>query len=131
MKVILKRTMATTVPVSSDLSHGALTLDEAAHEAVFNGDPLQLTPLEFGILKAFLARKHRVVKRNEIATAAYDMNVHVSGRTIDSHIRNIRVKLDELGCVSAIETVHGVGFPVGALPAELMRWRATKVNGAE
>lgn len=113
VKVILKRTMVAAAPAPTELSHGALALDEAAHEAVFNGDPLQLTPLEFGILKAFLARKDRVVKRNEIATAAYDMNVHVSGRTIDSHIRNIRVKLDDLGCPSAIETVHGVGFRLG------------------
>ena len=47
--------------------------------------------------------------------AAYAANVHVSDRTIDSHIRNIRAKFAAAGCAAAIETVHGVGFKLGAL----------------
>lgn len=70
--------------------------------------------MEFGILRTFLKRSDRVVRRDEIASSAYEMNVHVSSRTIDSHVRNIRVKLSDLGCGSSIETVHGVGFRIGA-----------------
>lgn len=46
-------------------------------------------------------------------TAAYQLNIQVSDRTIDSHIRNIRAKLASAGCEDAIETVHGVGFRLG------------------
>ncbi|WP_346908749.1 winged helix-turn-helix domain-containing protein, partial [uncultured Roseibium sp.] len=45
---------------------------------------------------------------------AYKDNIHVSDRTIDSHIRNIRGKMSAAGCAEAIETVHGVGFRLGA-----------------
>ncbi len=45
--------------------------------------------------------------------AAYAGNIHVSDRTIDSHIRNIRAKFASAGCSSAVETVHGVGFRLG------------------
>lgn len=113
VKAILKRSTAAPEPERQALSHGQLSLDDATHTAEFAGDPVAFTPLEFSILKTFMTMSDRVVKRNDIAAAAYDMNVHVSGRTIDSHVRNIRVKLSEVGCPSAIETVHGVGFRLG------------------
>ena len=114
VKAILKRLAPQTPQEPEALEHGALALDEATHTANFGGDALPLTPLEFSILRVFLARKDRVVRRNDIAETAYDMNVHVSGRTIDSHIRNIRLKLEKAGCVASIETVHGVGFRLGS-----------------
>ncbi|MEM7268294.1 MAG: response regulator transcription factor [Pseudomonadota bacterium] len=114
VKAILKRFSAGPAPAAEALTHGGLTLDEAAHVATFGEGALSLTPLEFNILRTFLARKDRVVTRNDIADAAYDMNVHVSGRTIDSHVRNLRLKLAEAGCDGAVETVHGVGFRLGA-----------------
>jgi two-component system OmpR family response regulator len=46
--------------------------------------------------------------------AAYDLQIYVSDRTIDSHIRNIRAKFSAVGCGSVIETVHGVGFRLGS-----------------
>jgi two-component system, OmpR family, response regulator len=45
--------------------------------------------------------------------SAYAGNIHVAGRTVDSHIRNIRAKLAAVGCPDVIETVHGVGFRLG------------------
>jgi two-component system OmpR family response regulator len=41
---------------------------------------------------------------------AYDNNVYVSDRTIDSHIRHIRQKFVDVGCANIIDTVHGVGY---------------------
>ena len=49
--------------------------------------------------------------------AAYQLNIQVSDRTIDSHIRNIRAKLAAVNCDNVIETIHGVGFKLGALRA--------------
>lgn len=118
VKAILKRAApaAEVAPVEAPgpLSHGALELDDAAHEARLAGRRLTLTPLEFAILRAFLTRRDRVVRRQDILDAAYRGAVHVSSRTIDSHVRNIRVKLADAGCEDAIETVHGVGFRLGA-----------------
>jgi two-component system OmpR family response regulator len=45
--------------------------------------------------------------------AIYDGRIHVSGRTIDSHVRNLRGKLAAAGCAGIVETVHGVGFRLG------------------
>ena len=46
--------------------------------------------------------------------AAYGAGTYVSDRTIDSHVRNLRAKFAEAGCASIVETVHGVGFRLGA-----------------
>ncbi|MFV0472820.1 MAG: response regulator transcription factor [Pikeienuella sp.] len=111
VKVILKR--AAPEPEPDTLSHGALAIRPDPHEAEFDGKALKLTPLEFAMLSTLVRRKDRVVSREDLASAAYRLNVHVSGRTIDSHIRNIRQKLAEAGAGAAIETVHGVGFRIG------------------
>ena len=60
-----------------------------------------------------MTRATVVFSREQIMTAAYQLNIQVSDRTIDSHIRNIRAKLASAGCEDAIETVHGVGFRLG------------------
>ena len=54
-----------------------------------------------------------VFSRDQIMAAAYGGDIHVSDRTIDSHVRNIRQKFAAAGCDGAIATVHGVGFKLG------------------
>jgi two-component system OmpR family response regulator len=95
------------------LAQGALSIDPTQHVAAFAGMPLRLTAIEFGILKAFLNRPTAVFSREQIMSAAYQLNIQVSDRTIDSHIRNIRAKLAAVNCDSVIETIHGVGFKLG------------------
>ena len=75
------------------LSQGRLSVDPEQHVAEFAGTPLRLTAIEFGILRAFLTRPTLVFSREQIMSAAYQLNIQVSDRTIDSHIRNIRAKL--------------------------------------
>ena len=115
VNVILRRVAAAaTSPVQqTPLSHGALTLRPMQHAAEFDGHALDLTAIEFAILKAFLSHGDIVFSRNQIVLAAYGANMNVSDRTIDSHVRNIRAKLALVGCHSAIETVHAVGFRLG------------------
>jgi two-component system, OmpR family, response regulator len=100
-------------PAQAPLAQGALSIDSAQHIAAFAGQPLRLTAVEFGILKAFLGRPTAVFSREQIMAAAYQLNIQVSDRTIDSHIRNIRAKLAAVNCDDAIETIHGVGFKLG------------------
>jgi two-component system, OmpR family, response regulator len=113
VNVILRRSAAVRAPDEAPLSHGALVLRPMQHAAQFDGRPLDLTAIEFAILKVFLARGGVVFSRDQIMTAAYGANINVSDRTIDSHVRNVRAKLAQAGCDSVIDTVHGVGFRLG------------------
>ncbi|MBW7972388.1 response regulator transcription factor [Bradyrhizobium sp. BR 10289] len=100
------------------LSQGGLLIDPEQHVATFAGTPLKLTAIEFGILRAFLTRPTSVFNREQLMRAAYQLNIQVSDRTIDSHIRNIRAKLAAQNCENVIETIHGVGFKLGRCETE-------------
>ncbi len=116
VNVILRRVGARDAnapPGTTALAQGALSIDPARHVAAFAGTPVRLTAIEFGILKAFLGRPTAVFSREQIMGAAYQLNIQVSDRTIDSHIRNIRAKLAAVDCDDVIETIHGVGFRLG------------------
>jgi two-component system OmpR family response regulator len=58
------------------------------------------------------------MSRPQLVDAIYGTNIHVSDRTMDSHLRNLRSKLAAAGCPDAIETVHGVGIRMGACRGE-------------
>ncbi|MGH6815471.1 MAG: response regulator [Hyphomicrobiaceae bacterium] len=118
VKVILKRWDARLRPampaeLERPLSLGDVTFDKARHEVRFAGKLVALTATEFAILETFLARPERVRDRASLIEAAYDINIHVSDRTVDSHIRHIRAKFLTAGCESIVETVHGVGYKLG------------------
>jgi two-component system OmpR family response regulator len=116
VNVILRRMISRGVEskaASAALAQGGLSIDPEQHVAAFAGTPLRLTAIEFGILRTFLTRPGAVFSRDQIMSAAYQLNIQVSDRTIDSHIRNIRAKLSALNCDNVIETVHGVGFKLG------------------
>lgn len=116
---ILKRVKAAPAPEPVGvLNHGALMLDLPRFHASYLGVPVPLTALEFSIMRMLAARPGVVFSRNQIMDAAYADNVHVSDRTIDSHIRNVRAKFAAAGCPSAVDTVHGVGFRLGDLSAK-------------
>jgi two-component system OmpR family response regulator len=116
INVILRRTASRGADAGKpggSLTLGGLMIDPPRHVAQFNGEDLTLTAIEFEILKTLLARPSVVFSREQIMAAAYQMNIQVSDRTIDSHVRNIRAKLAAAGCDNVIDTVHGVGFRVG------------------
>ena len=72
-----------------------------------------LSVTEFGVLRTLLARPGKVYTRDALMDGAYDLNRVVSDRTIDSHVRRVRSKFKALG-VDPIETVHGLGYKLGA-----------------
>jgi two-component system, OmpR family, response regulator len=115
INVILRRAAARagTNGQHAPLAQGELSVDPEQHVAAFAGTALRLTAIEFGILRAFLTRPSSVFSREQIMAAAYQLNIQVSDRTIDSHIRNIRAKLAAVNCDNVIETIHGVGFKLG------------------
>ena len=114
VNVILRRMISRGLDSKATaLAQGSLSIDPEQHVAAFAGTPLRLTAIEFGILRTFLTRPGAVFSREQIMSAAYQLNIQVSDRTIDSHIRNIRAKLSAHNCDNVIETVHGVGFKLG------------------
>jgi two-component system OmpR family response regulator len=119
VSAILKRAKSAGAPETDAeiVRRGALVLDVPRFHAEFAGRAVPLTAMEFAIVRMLAARPGIVFTRDKIMDAAYADNVHVSDRTIDSHVRNIRAKFADAGCVAIIETVHGVGFRLGDLAA--------------
>ena len=95
------------------LQQGNLELNPDHRSSRFNGEAVQMTAIEFNILQTLLARPKMAFTREQLLNSAWPDNIHVSDRTIDSHIRNLRAKLAQAGCKTAVETVHGIGFRVG------------------
>lgn len=94
---------------------GKLEVDVAEHRVRVDGEEVELTATELRLLAALLRRPNRALGREELALAAYPDGRSVSERTIDSHIRRVRAKLRPFG-LDPFETVHGVGFRLGAIP---------------
>lgn len=114
VRAILKRTQPVAAPTATGFSHGALTLDPDRHQCSFAGQDVHLTNSEFSVLTALIRRPDNVLSRAQLLTQVYGNNIHVSDRTLDSHLRNLRHKLAQAGCADAIKTVHGVGLRLGA-----------------
>lgn len=112
IRAILKRTGTGNgaADASAVLTVGEVVLDRSGRTVHLAGCALQVTALEFAILDALMSRPAMVFTREQLMQAAYDPGVHVSDRTIDSHIRNIRAKAAEVSAQPVIATVHGVGF---------------------
>ncbi len=96
------------------ISYGRLTLDTEQHAVWWNDESVALTATEFSMLVQFLKHPKRVFSRDVIMKNSYQLNIHVSDRTIDSHIRHIRQKFADVGCESVIETQHSVGYKLSS-----------------
>jgi two-component system response regulator ChvI len=93
------------------LKRGKLTLDPARHESLWDGKPVKLTVTEFLLLQSLAQRPGFVKSRDNLMDAAYEDQVYVDDRTIDSHIKRMRKKFREVDPeFDAIETLYGVGY---------------------
>ncbi len=87
----------------------AIVLDEERFEARVHGRALALTPIEFRLLRKLAGQPGRVFSRAQLIEALYEDHRVVSDRTVDSHIKNLRRKLVELG-EDPISAVYGIGY---------------------
>ncbi|MEE9300656.1 MAG: response regulator transcription factor [Alphaproteobacteria bacterium] len=116
---ILRRQEAMRAPASEQstsarIVRGELVLDTARHQCTWRGEPVVLTVTEFLILKALAERPGHVKSREQLMTTAYNDQVYVDDRTIDSHIKRMRRKFREVDPeFSGIETLYGVGYRYG------------------
>jgi two-component system response regulator ChvI len=93
------------------LKRGKLTLDPARHDCLWEGRPVRLTVTEFLLLQSLAQRPGFVKSRDNLMDAAYDDQVYVDDRTIDSHIKRMRKKFRQVDpTFDAIETLYGVGY---------------------
>ena len=98
-------------PKKEALVRGKLALDPQRHECTWDGKPVRLTVTEFLILQALAQRPGFVKSRDSLMDAAYDDQVYVDDRTIDSHIKRLRKKFKVVADdFDAIETLYGVGY---------------------
>ena len=98
-------------PEPALLERGRLTMDPARHKVLWDGRDVVLTVTEFLILEALAQRAGIVKSRNQLLDVAYQDDVYVDDRTIDSHIKRIRRKFRAVDPdFDAIETLYGVGY---------------------
>jgi len=96
------------------LSVGPLALDPTTHRVTVNGEPVQIGPTEFRLLKFLMARPERVHSRTQLLDKVWGDHVYIEERTVDVHIRRLRLALQPLGCDAIIETVRGSGYRLSA-----------------
>jgi len=90
---------------------GRLTLDPNRHACTWADEQVRLTVTEFLILQSLAQRPGYVKNRDQLMDAAYDDQIYVDDRTIDSHIKRLRKKFREVdGEFDSIETLYGVGY---------------------
>jgi two-component system response regulator ChvI len=117
VKAVLRRSSINdgTVPKETDatkvLERGQLRMDPERHACTWKNEPITLTVTEFLILQALAARPGVVKSRNALMDAAYDDQVYVDDRTIDSHVKRVRKKFKLVDdTFDMIDTLYGVGY---------------------
>jgi two-component system response regulator ChvI len=118
IRAILRRTEVTQPTAEGGeetpaevLERGRLVMDPARHRVTWNGTNVTLTVTEFLILETLAQRPGIVKTRNQLMDAAYQDDIYVDDRTIDSHIKRVRRKFRQVDPeFDAIETLYGAGY---------------------
>ncbi|MDC0738428.1 response regulator transcription factor [Cognatishimia sp. SS12] len=93
------------------MERGELSMDPLRHAVTWKGKDVTLTVTEFLLLQALAQRPGFVKSRDQLMDVAYDDQVYVDDRTIDSHIKRLRKKMRTADSeFSAIETLYGIGY---------------------
>ena len=108
IKAILRR--GATEEADDRLSAGPIRIDPARHEVLVNGKRVELTSLEFKLLRTLMQRRGRVQERDRLLNEVWGYESVIDTRTVDTHVRRLREKLGRAGEV--VETVRGFGYRV-------------------
>lgn len=87
---------------------GGLVIDENAHYVYVDENPVDLTPKEFELLLYLVEHEGRALNRDQIVNAVWNYDYYGDMRTVDVHIKNLRLKLGDKG--DLIQTVRGIGY---------------------
>lgn len=109
VKTVLRR--SGQIHTTEKESAKGIHLDEERFQATVNGTPLDLTPVEFRLLRTFIMQPKRVFSRGHLIEHLYTDQRVVSDRTVDTHIKNLRKKIEPLlPGQEIIYSVYGVGY---------------------
>jgi two-component system, OmpR family, phosphate regulon response regulator PhoB len=116
LKARIKAVLRRRAPEAAQeaLTVGTLKLDPGTHRVTANGAPVQLGPTEFRLLRFLMARPERVHSRAQLLDQVWGDHVYIEERTIDVHIRRLRLALEPFACAHMIETVRGGGYRLAA-----------------
>lgn len=112
VRALLRRSQleaaAATAPI---LTAGAVRMDTGSRIVLVNGEPVELTPTEFDILRVLLENPGYAFTRDELIERGLGYSYAGMGRTLDSHIKNLRRKIEhDHKNPAMIQTVYGVGY---------------------
>jgi two-component system phosphate regulon response regulator PhoB len=112
LKARIKSVLRRRAPEAAQepLEAGTLRLDPTTHRVTVAGRPVHVGPTEFRLLRFFLARPERVHSRAQLLDQVWGDQVYIEERTVDVHIRRLRLALEPYGQDALIETVRGSGY---------------------
>ena len=111
VRAVLRRTSGAAQPAARLLQAGGLVLDPDQHIVTLDGQPLDLTPTEFDLLHALMVSPGHAFTRSELIERALGYSYEGLDRTVDSHIKNLRRKIEPNPLHPVfIQTVYGVGY---------------------
>jgi len=116
VQALLRRSSEEMIPLVNTLSFNAddLVLEPHKHEVRKRGELVNLTPNEFKILMVLVTYPHKVFTRDDLIVSALGRDFEGFDRTVDSHIKNIRQKIEtDTKDPKYVLTVHGVGYRFG------------------
>ena len=112
LKARIKSVLRRRAPEAAQeaLAAGPLTLDPSTHRVSVGGATVAMGPTEFRLLRFLLARPERVHTRRQLLDQVWGDHVYIEERTVDVHIRRLRLALEPHGADAMVETVRGTGY---------------------
>jgi two-component system phosphate regulon response regulator PhoB len=116
LKARIKSVLRRRAPEAAQetLSVGGLSLDPMTHRVTANGQDVDIGPTEFRLLRFLLARPERVHSRAQLLDQVWGDHVYIEERTVDVHVRRLRLALEPHGLANLVETVRGSGYRLAA-----------------
>jgi two-component system phosphate regulon response regulator PhoB len=114
VKAVLKRGERKSDNVEVQRQFGELKIDVDSHEVFVNDEQVNLTALEFKLLRQLVDRRGRVQSRDQLLSDVWGYSSDVTTRTVDTHIKRLREKLGDMG--KYVQTIRGVGYKFTRTP---------------
>ena len=114
VKAILKRGIKKSDVVEVERQFGDLKIDVDSHEVHVDSSLIELTALEFRLLRELVDKRGRVQSRDQLLSEVWGYNSEVTTRTVDTHIKRLREKLGSMG--KYVQTIRGVGYKFSRTP---------------
>lgn len=92
------------------LQAGDLSLDPVSHRVLVGDAEIKLGPTEYRLLKFMMEHPERVYSRGQLLDSVWGRNVYVEERTVDVHVRRLRMALEDHGVAQFVQTVRGAGY---------------------